>query len=104
MIGLGTWQCSVDTMFFSGTATIHVFDNNGEYGFELKVPDIDIPNIYVKEVVEEGNTINAVATTDVLPGKDLTLSLEFNGDTFTGFVKVPFIGKVKIQDGKKIAD
>ncbi|MBQ2775728.1 MAG: hypothetical protein IJF40_07580 [Clostridia bacterium] len=104
MIGLGTWQCSVDTMFFSGTAEVRVFDNNGEYGFELKVPNVDIPKIDVKEVIEEGNTINAVATAALLPGKEINLSLEFDGDTFTGFVKVPFIGKVKIKDGKKIAD
>lgn len=103
MIGIGTWQCSVDTMFFSGTAEIRVFDKNGEYGFELKVPGVDIPNIDVKEVQEEGNTINAVATTDMLPGKDINISLEFDNDTFTGFLKVPFLGKIKIKDGKKIA-
>ncbi len=104
MIGLGTWQGSVDTMFFSGTAEVRVFDDNGKYGFELKVPNIEIPKIEVKEVVEEGNKINAVATTNLLPGKDINLSLEFNGDTFTGFVKVPLLGKVNIKDGKKIAN
>ncbi len=104
MIGLGTWQGSVDTMFFSGTAQVRVFDDNGKYGFELQVPDIDIPKIDVKEIIEEGNRISAVATTDILPGKEVKLELEFNGDEFTGFIRVPFIGKVKINDGKKIAD
>ena len=38
MIGLGKWACNVNTMFFSGEVKIKVFDNNGEYGFELDIP------------------------------------------------------------------
>lgn len=103
MIGLGTWQCSVDTMFFRGDAQIKIFDNNGEYDFELSVPGIDIPNIVIKDIEEDGNSLTAIATTDLLPGKDINISLEFEDTTFTGFLKVPFIGKIKLKDGKKIA-
>ncbi len=103
MIGLGTWQCHVDTMFFKGDATIRIFDNNGEYGLELSIPDIDIPEVEVKEIVEEGNTLNAVARISLLPGKDINVFVEFQEDTFDGYLKVPFIGKIKLKDGKKIA-
>ncbi len=54
MIGLGNWVCHVDTMFFRGDAHIKLFDNNGEYGFELTLPDMDIPEIAIKDVSEDG--------------------------------------------------
>ena len=28
--------------------------------------------------------------------------VEINGDTFTGYIKVPFMGKIEIKNGKKI--
>lgn len=101
MIGLGKWVCHVDTMFFRGDAHLHLFDNNGEYGFELSLPDMSIPEIVIKDVTENGNTLNAVANVDLLPGKDIDVTLTFDGDTFEGLLKVPFIGKIKLKDGKR---
>lgn len=89
-------------MMFRGTATLDIYDNNGEYGFDLDASGIDIPDVKVSKIVENGNTLEAVATTSALPGKEVPLSLEFDGDTVTGFLKVPFIGKVKLKDGKRI--
>ena len=104
MIGLGKWACNVNTMFFSGEAKINVFDNNGTYGFELDVPDINIPAIDIKKVEEDDDTINAVVQTDLLPGKDIELSITFDGDEFDGFLKIPFLGKIKFKDGHRIAE
>lgn len=103
MIGIGKWVCHVDTMFFKGDARIRIFDDNGEYGFELSLPDMDIPEIVIKDVKEDGNTVTATATTDLLPGKDIGVKLTFDGDTFEGVLKVPFIGKIKLKDGKREA-
>jgi hypothetical protein len=101
MIGLGKWVCHVDTMFFRGDAHLHLFDNNGEYGFELSLPDMSIPEVVIKDVTEDGNTLNAIANVDLLPGKDIDVTLTFDGDTFEGLLKVPFIGKIKLKDGKR---
>lgn len=104
MIGLGKWGCKVDTMFFKGDAAITLFDDNGSYGFELDVPGVDIPDITVKQVTEEGgDTLNAVVQTSLLPGKDIEMTATFDGDDFTGIIKIPFIGKVKLKDGHRIA-
>lgn len=103
MIGLGKWVCHVDTMFFKGDAYIRVFDNNGEYGFELSLPDMDIPEVVIKDVKEDGNTLTATANVDLLPGKDIDVRLTFDGDTFEGLLKVPFIGKIKLKDGRREA-
>ena len=84
MIGLGKWVCHVDTMFFRGDAYIRLFDDNGQYGFELTLPDMDVPEITVSDVVEDDNTLTAVARTDLLPGIDFSVSLTFEADTFTG--------------------
>lgn len=104
MIGLGRWICHVDTMFFRGDAKLHLFDKNGEYGFELELPDMDIPEIEVSDVKEDGNTLTAIARVDLLPGKDIEVTLTFeDNDTMTGLLKVPFIGKIKLKDGRRDA-
>jgi len=104
MIGLGKWACNVNTMFFSGEVKIKVFDNNGSYGFELDIPGITVPDITIKEIKEEDDTIYAVTQTSLLPGKDIELTITFDGDTFDGFLKIPFVGKVKFKDGHRIAE
>ncbi len=103
MLGLGKWACNVNTMFFSGEVKLEVVDNNGEYGFELDLPGVDVPDIEIKKVEEDDDTINATVATSLLPGKDIELSITFDDDTFDGFIKIPFLGKVKLKDGHKIA-
>ena len=102
MIGIGKWKCSVDTMMFKGSAILEIIDNNGEYDFKLDAGDINIPEVNVSNVKAEGNKLEAVATSPVLPGKEVPISLEFDGDTVTGYLKVPFLGKVKLKEGTRI--
>lgn len=103
MVGIGTWSCRVDTMFFSGSGTIKVFDDNGKYGFNLDIPGVKVPDITIKSVEENGNKVHAVVTSSVMPNKEMEIDVEFSADTFTGFIKVPILGKVKLKDGKRIA-
>ena len=49
------------------------------------------------------NDIDAVVQTSLLPGKDINLSVSIDGDDITGFLKIPFVGKVKLKDGHRIA-
>lgn len=104
MIGLGKWACTVNTMFFSGEVKINVFDNNGEYGFDLDIPGFDVPDIEIKSVEEDGDSIFAITRTSLLPGKDIELTITFDEDEFDGFLKIPYIGKVKFKDGHRIKD
>ena len=104
MIGLGKWSCSVDTVFLKGEAVFEITDENGEYKFDLHIEsDTDVPDFKIIEVNEEdGNTLKGKAEVSLLPGKPIELSCTFEGDTMTGYLKVPYIGKIKIKDGKKI--
>lgn len=102
MIGLGKWACSVNTMFFSGDVEFEIFDNNGEYGFNIDIPGVKIPDIKVKEVDEDNDTITATVETSLLEGKDITLFVKIDDDTFDGYLKIPFFGKVKLKNGRKI--
>lgn len=101
MIGLGKWSVCVDTMFFSGEAFFTIKDNNGEYGWELDVPGVDVPEIEIHDIKEDGNTLTATANVDLLPGKDIDITATFEENTFEGLIKIPFIGKIKLKDGKK---
>ena len=102
MIGLGKWACIVNTMVFSGDVEFEIFDNNGEYGFNLNLPNVKVPDFKVKEVEEDDDTITATIETSLLEGKDITLVVTIDDDTFDGYIKVPFFGKVKLKNGRKI--
>ena len=105
MIGIGTWSCRIDTLFFKGEATIKIFDNNGDYGVELQIPDVDIPDVKILSIDadEEAKTVDATAEVSLLPGKEIECHFEFEDDTFVGHLKIPFLGKVRLKDGKKVA-
>lgn len=104
MVGVGSWGCKVDTMFFEGEIKFDVIDNNGEYDFKLYVNNV-MPEFTVKSLTEEnGDTLHGVGTASVLPNKDIEVILTFNGDSFSGVVKVPFLGKIKLKNGYRISE
>lgn len=104
MVGIGKWLAHVDTMFFKGDATITVADNGGEYSFDLELPsDVDIPDFKIYDITEDGgNALNAKASVSLLPNKEIEIHFEFDGDKANGFIKIPFIGKIKVKDAEKI--
>ena len=102
MIGLGTWKFQVDTMFYKGAAILTI-TNDGEYAMKVELPDMSGVEIAVADITEDGDTLNGTATTDMLKGKDIPCSVTFDGDEAEGLMKVPFVGKLKLNDGKKIA-
>ena len=97
MIGLGTWKFNLKTMVFSGEVRLEIYDNDGQYGLRILQPQMETPQITVKELVESEDTVKAVVSTSLLPYADLTLVATFTGDCVEGYVKVPFIGKVPIK-------
>ncbi|MBQ7542231.1 MAG: hypothetical protein IJT44_08075 [Clostridia bacterium] len=103
MIGLGKWSCSVDTMMFRGDAILTVADNGGAYEITAEVPGMTMPEYAVSNITEDGDTLTAIVTTPLLSGKELPISLTFDSDTFTGFAKVPLLGKIKFKNGKRIS-
>ena len=103
MLGLGKWTCMVDSMLFRGDVTMNIIEKNGNYDFELDLPGIEIPSYTLKSVVEDNNSIKAVISVDTL-GKDAELEVNFDDavETFTGVLKVPFIGKIKLKNGHRV--
>lgn len=103
MIGIGKWRGYVSTMFFKGDTTFTIEDDNGNYKVDLELPsEIDVPEFSFSEIQGNGNILTAIATSPKFPGKKIDIELTFDGDNFDGLLKVPYIGKVKIKDGKKI--
>lgn len=97
MIGLGKWEAPINTMIFKGTGRMTISDDNGSYRFEFELTGHSLPEITVTEVEENGNTLTGMGECDMTGGKQLPFSLEFSGDTFTGKIKVPLMGTVKLS-------
>jgi len=103
MLGLGNWQFKVDTMFYRGNAILKVGEKNGEYDIGLEIPGMDnIPPIIVVTINAEGNTISGTAKNDLLGNKEIPFSITIDGDRASGFLKVPFMGKLTLKDGVRI--
>ncbi len=104
MIGIGKWLCKVNSMFYRGDVTLNIADNNGEYDITLEIDmDFDMPDYKFYDVVTEGNTVNGKAEVSLLPGKVIDVSFTIEDEVLTGVLKVPFMGKIKITEGHKIA-
>lgn len=104
MIGIGRWQFDVNTIFFKGRAVIEIIDNNGKYDFKAEIPGIkDTTNFFINDITEKGNTLTVSGGSQLLPGKEVTVVVTFEGDTCNGHIEVPFLGKIPIKDGERIA-
>lgn len=105
MIGLGKYKAKINNMFFKGDAIFELEFEDGKYEMEIELQgaDFDMPDFELKNVREDGNTLLANATTSLLPGKEIDVELTFENNKCNGFLKIPFIGKIKIKDAEKIA-
>ena len=103
MVGLGTWEFFLDTMFYRGKVFLRVGEKEGGYDIGIDIPGMQMPPFSVNGMAAEGNTVTGMARTDLLPGKDIPFSITFDGDKADGFLKVPFMGKLTLKNGTKIA-
>ena len=97
------YKAKINNMFFKGDAVFGMTCVDGKYGMEIDLEgaEFDMPvEITEAEIVD--NTIIAKATTSLLPEKIIDITLTFEDDTCNGFLKIPFIGKIKIKDAIKI--
>ncbi len=97
MIGIGKWEASINTMLFRGTGRVTISDKNGQYDFKLEIVGENVPAFMVTDVVEEGNTLRAVAESDMFKGKKIPVTATFDGDSVVGTAKLPFIGNIKLS-------
>lgn len=97
MIGIGKWEASINTMLFKGTGRVTISDNNGKYDFKLEIVGENVPEFIVTDVIEEGNTLRAVAESDMFKGKKIPVTATFDKDIVVGTAKLPFIGNIKIK-------
>jgi len=103
MLGLGKWKFKLDTMFYRGDAFLTVGEQDGEYDIGIELVDMNLPEFSYEGLEVEGDTVTGIAHTDLLRGKDIPFTITFEGDTANGFLKVPFMGKIKLKDGERIA-
>ena len=102
MIGIGKWKFNVDTMFYRGEAYLIISEKDGKPDIELDLPGQQVPDFAVSGLEYEGSTVTGMIQTSMLKGKDIPFSCTFEGDTANGFLKIPFIGKVKLNNGERV--
>lgn len=103
MIGIGTWKCKINHTFYSGDATLEIKDNNGKYDFSATLVDgSNMPSYTVSDVVEKGdNRLEGELKIDKIPMK-MKFYAEFDGDSMSGGIVMPFVGEVKLEKAVRI--
>lgn len=107
MIGIGTWVTTIKSMVFTGDITVVISNNDGVYNIDFQLPEkyAEKLKITTHDIVENGNTLSGKGAINLLPGKELGASVTFNGDTFEGYLDIPFMKRqIPLRNGHKIAD
>ncbi len=103
MIGIGKYKVDIDHMFFKGEAIFEIGFENGNYKFEIDIDDADFDmDVTIVDFEEDDDTLDAKATVAILPGKEIDVHLTFDDNGCNGYLKIPFVGKIKIKDAVKI--
>ena len=105
MIGLGTWVTTIKSIVFTGEITVVISDKEGKYDIEFRLPEKYAKKMKIRtyDIVEDGNTLSGKGEVNLLPGKEIGASVTFNGDTFEGFLDIPFLKKqIPLKNGHKI--
>ena len=107
-IGLGSWAGKINVRLAKGEVKFKIGeDANGDYKIDVALPGaLRNAKINFFDLVEEadGKTISGKGTISVLPGRKLEGAFTFEDDTFTGEIKAPVVGKIKITEGHRIAE
>lgn len=104
MIGIGKWGCRLDTFFYRGEVRVTVSDRDGEYAFDVELPGFDLPDYVVKSVEEKGDDTLEVTVLIPALSREISGSVTFDGDSFTGVLRVPLFGKIKLRNGYRISE
>lgn len=96
MIGIGKWEGKVNTMFIKGSAVFDIADDNGEYKIDISLGSNGENgtnlNISYSDIHSEGNTLFLSGEISMLPGKTVSAELTFDGNSVSGFLRLPIAG------------
>jgi len=97
MIGIGSWECNVSTVFFKGKVHIDIADNGGKYSFAVSVDGKQVNSYRITSISQQGtDTLVATGFANAMPNKTVTLTVKFTSEnTFEASVKIPLLGNVK---------
>ena len=105
-IGIGSWAGNINVRLARGEVKFTIGeDENSDYKIDVALPGaLKTAKIEFMNLVEEpdGKTISGEGKISVLPGRKLTGAFTFEEDTFTGEIKAPVVGKIRITDGHRI--
>ena len=105
-IGIGSWAGKISVRLARGEVKFTIGeDENGDYKIDVALPGaLKTAKIEFMNLVEEpdGKTISGEGKISVLPGRKMTGAFTFEEDTFTGEIKAPVVGKIRITDGHRI--
>lgn len=104
MIGIGKWRGNIKSKFFTGSVNFEIIDNNGQYAFDIELPD-KFKNMQFRyyDIVEKGNTLTCKGKCSLVPRLTVNAELKFIGDSADiKLTAPPMPGAIKIKDAQKI--
>ena len=66
------------------------------------MPGFKLPDYTVRSIEEKGDDTLEVTVDIPALGRELSGSVTFDGDSFSGLIRVPLFGKMKLKNGYRI--
>lgn len=102
MTGLGTWSCRISTPLVKDRVYFTLADCGGKYKVSLRIKSHYFDDIPVISAQEQGGTLQLRLSGEIYkPGACADAELNFEGDTFTGSIVLPLLGRLRLLDGKR---
>lgn len=98
---LGHWEALIDHPLYHGKAYADVSPGT-PYEIEISVDSPYMPKVHFLSIEEHENTFDFVVKIDLIP-LHIKATITFTGQEFNGIVKIPFIGEVHLENGKRAA-
>ena len=103
MIGIGKYKVDIDHMFYKGEAVFEISFEDDNYKLEIEIDDANADlDVTITEFEVDDDTLDAKASVPLIPGKDIDVHLTFDDEGCNGYLKIPFVGKIKIKNAVKI--
>ena len=105
-IGIGSWAGKISVRLARGEVKFTISEApDGGYKIDVTLPGaLRTAKINFMDIKEEedGKTLSGYGTISVLPGRKLEGAFTFEEDTFTGEIKAPVVGKIRITEGHRV--
>jgi len=93
---LGYWNSKTETSSTKWKVTFHILEADSKLKMNVILEPLPL-RLEVSQMTVNGSKLHAKAALTMIPGAEATIELAFQDNAFTGFIELPFIGRMELN-------